>query len=45
MNDVYREIVKPNPPVRATVRLAPNTADGLIEIMMIAYRPQAGPAR
>lgn len=38
MNDVYREIVKPNPPARATVRLAPNTAEGLIEIMMIAYR-------
>ncbi|MBM3739143.1 MAG: hypothetical protein FJW39_25490 [Acidobacteria bacterium] len=38
MNEVYREIVKPNPAARATVRLAPNTADGLIEIMMTAYR-------
>lgn len=36
MNEVYREIVKPLPPARATVRLSPNTADGLIEIMMIA---------
>ena len=36
MNEVYREIVKPTPPARATVRLAPNSADGLIEIMMIA---------
>ena len=38
MNDVYREVVKPNPPARATVRLAPNSADGLIEIMMIASK-------
>ncbi len=38
MNEVYREIVKPNPPARATVRLSPNTADGLIEIMMIAHK-------
>ena len=38
MNEVYREIVKPNPPARATVRLSPNTAEGLIEIMMIAHK-------
>jgi enamine deaminase RidA (YjgF/YER057c/UK114 family) len=38
MNEVYREIVNPNPPSRATVRLSPNTADGLIEIMMIAKK-------
>ncbi|MBM3727961.1 MAG: hypothetical protein FJW40_21365 [Acidobacteria bacterium] len=38
MNETYREIVKPNPPARATVRLPPNSAAGLIEIMMIAHR-------
>lgn len=38
MNAVYREIVKPLPPARATVRLSPNPPDGLIEIMMIAHR-------
>lgn len=38
MNEVYREIVKPLPPARATVRLSPNSADGLIEIMMIAHK-------
>lgn len=38
MNEVYREIVKPNPAARATVRLSPNTAEGLIEIMMIAHK-------
>jgi len=38
MNEVYREIVKPLPPTRATVRLSPNSADGLIEIMMIAHK-------
>ncbi len=38
MNEVYREIVKPDPPARATVRLSPNTADSLIEIMMIAHK-------
>ena len=38
MNEVYREIVKPNPPARATVRLSPNAAEGLIEIMMIAHK-------
>ena len=38
MNEVYREIVKPNPAARATVRLSPNGAEGLIEIMMIAHK-------
>lgn len=38
MKEVYREIVKPNPSARATVRLPPNAAAGLIEIMMIAHR-------
>jgi|GEM_PF-225186 len=38
MNEVYSGIVKPNPPARATVRLSPNSADGLIEIMMIAHK-------
>jgi enamine deaminase RidA (YjgF/YER057c/UK114 family) len=38
MNSVYREMVKPNPPARATVRIAPADADALIEIMMIAVR-------
>lgn len=38
MNEVYREIVRPNPPARATVRLSPNNAEGLIEIMMIAHK-------
>ena len=38
MNEVYREIVKPIPPARATVRLSPNSADGLIEIMMTASK-------
>lgn len=38
MNAVYREIVKPNPPARATVRLPPSSADALIEIMMIAHK-------
>ncbi|MFN7920434.1 MAG: RidA family protein [Bryobacteraceae bacterium] len=39
MNEVYREIVKPNPPARATVRLSPTDPDALIEIMMIAHKP------
>jgi 2-iminobutanoate/2-iminopropanoate deaminase len=38
MNEVYREIVKPNPAARATVRLSPGAADALIEIMMIAHK-------
>lgn len=38
MNEIYREIVKPNPPARATVRLPPSSAQGLIEIMMIAHK-------
>lgn len=38
MNEVYRDIVKPLPPARATVRLSPNSAEGLIEIMMIAHK-------
>lgn len=38
MNEVYRQIVTPNPPARATVRIAPNNAEGLIEIMMIASK-------
>jgi 2-iminobutanoate/2-iminopropanoate deaminase len=41
MNAVYREIVKPNPPVRATVRIAPIHPDSLIQIIMTA----PGPAR
>lgn len=36
MNEVYREVVKPDPPARATVRMAPLSPDALIEIMMIA---------
>lgn len=40
MNEAYREIVKPNPPARATVRLPPNSAEGLIEIMMIAHKSE-----
>ncbi len=38
MNSVYREIVKPNPAARATVRLAPLGADQLIEITMTAHK-------
>lgn len=38
MNEVYREVVKPNPPARATVRIAPASAAALIEIMMIASK-------
>ncbi len=38
MNEVYREVVKPNPPARATVRIPPSSAEGLIEIMMIAHK-------
>ena len=38
MNEVYREVVKPNPPARATVLLAPGSAEGLVEIMTIPYK-------
>jgi len=38
MNAVYREIVKPNPPARATVRIAPLSPQSLIEIVMTAGR-------
>lgn len=38
MNAVYREIVKPEPPARATVRLAPVDEDALIEVVMTAVR-------
>lgn len=38
MNEVYREIVKPDPPARATVRIAPSSSEALIEIMMIASK-------
>jgi len=38
MNAVYREIVKPNPPARATVRIAPIRPQALIEIMITVSR-------
>ncbi len=38
MNEVYREIVKPDPPARATVRLASMEPDALIRILMIAAK-------
>jgi 2-iminobutanoate/2-iminopropanoate deaminase len=38
MNSVYRDIVKPNPPARATVRISPLHPQALIEIMMTATR-------
>lgn len=38
MNAAYREIVKPDPPARATVRLAPVAEEALIEIVMTAMR-------
>jgi 2-iminobutanoate/2-iminopropanoate deaminase len=38
MNEVYREVVKPGPPARATVRIAPSSSEALIEIMMIASK-------
>lgn len=38
MNEVYREIVGPDPPARATVRIPPNSGEMLIEIMMLAVK-------
>ena len=38
MNEVYREVVKPDPPARAAVRIAPTSAAALIEIMMVAHK-------
>jgi 2-iminobutanoate/2-iminopropanoate deaminase len=38
MNEVYREIVQPNPPARATVRIPPNSGKMLVEIMMVAEK-------
>ena len=38
MNEVYREIVRPNPPARATVRVPQVSGDSLVEIMMVASK-------
>jgi 2-iminobutanoate/2-iminopropanoate deaminase len=38
MNEVYREVVGPNPPARTTVRIPPNSGESLIEIMMLAVK-------
>jgi 2-iminobutanoate/2-iminopropanoate deaminase len=38
MNEVYREIVIPYPPACATVGIPPNSAEMLIEIMMLAVK-------
>jgi enamine deaminase RidA (YjgF/YER057c/UK114 family) len=38
MNQVYREIVKPKPAARATVRLAATDPDVLIQIVMSAHK-------
>ncbi len=38
MNEVYRNVVKPDPPARATVRIPPASAEALVEIMMVAEK-------
>ncbi|MEX2263175.1 MAG: RidA family protein [Bryobacteraceae bacterium] len=38
MNEVYAEIVQPNPPARSTVRIPPSAPEALVEIMMLAVR-------
>ena len=38
MNEVYREIVRPDPPARATVRVPQISGESLVEIMMVASK-------
>jgi 2-iminobutanoate/2-iminopropanoate deaminase len=38
MNEVYRQVVRPDPPARATVRIPPSSAGALVEIMMVAEK-------
>ena len=38
MNEVYREIVRPDPPARATMRISQGSEHSLVEIMMVASK-------